>query len=267
MLRSIGSRIVLIHVAYLVLLVALIGATALHLRRQQSDGLVVNLAGRQRMLTQRMTHQLMAYASRVDHHQDTEAARARVQTSMQVFERTLNALQVGGQAPLDLESVNVRSLPPASIHVRHQLDRVLGVYKQYRSESKGILDGDASLRARGVAYITEHNTELLSEMNSAVNLMQAEAEGRVSELYVIQAVALGLGLLFSRLLSALTRRSVVHPLEQLNAISNAMSRGDVYRPIEIAGPKEIRELGSSFERLRVSLKSVLGEANSPGSLL
>jgi methyl-accepting chemotaxis protein len=267
MLRSIGSRIALIHVCYFVLLTTLVLGTVLLLEKQKDDGLVVNLSGRQRMLTQRMTHQLLTFANLEETGRDTQAQRALVHSSMQVFETTLLALKDGGPAPLDLQMVNVRVTPAASTAVAQQLGRVLQLYSGYSQKAHDILDGDEGARETGVGYVTAHNTELLSEMNAAVNLMQSEAERRVSLLYLVQAGALGAGLLLIWVLSGITRRTVVEPLRELNIASDAMSRGDVYRPIRTRGPIEIHELSSSFERLRVAMKNLLGsDSRTPGGL-
>jgi methyl-accepting chemotaxis protein len=267
MLRSIGSRIALMHACYFVLLTTLVLATVVLLEQQKDDGLVVNLSGRQRMLTQRMTHQLLTFGSQVEEGRDTQAERALVHSSMQVFETTLLALKDGGPAPLDLQMVNVRITPPATRAVAGQLGRVLQLYSGYSQKAHDILDGDEAARVAGVRYVTDHNTELLSEMNAAVNLMQAEAERRVSLLYVVQGGALGLSLVLIWVLSGITRRTVVEPLRELNQASDAMSRGDVYRPIRTRGPIEIHELSSSFERLRVAMKNLLGsDSRTPGGL-
>jgi methyl-accepting chemotaxis protein len=267
MLRSIGSRIALIHVCYFVLLLGLVFSTVALLEQQKDDGLVVNLSGRQRMLTQRMTHQLLTFANLEETGQDTQAQRALVHGSMQVFEMTLLALKDGGPAPLDLQMVNMRPTPQASHAVSRQLERVLQLYSAYSEKAHSILDGEDAARQEGVAFVTAHNTELLSEMNAVVNLMQAEGERRVSLLYVVQAGALGVGLLLIWVLSGITRRTVVEPLRELNQASDAMSRGDVHRPIRTRGPSEIHELSSSFERLRVAMKNLLGaESRSPGGL-
>lgn len=257
MFRSLGARLGFIHFMYFTLLLGVIGATAFILNQQTDDGLVVNLSGRQRMLTQRMTHQLLGYASLKDTGKDTTAQRAAVLGSMQVFEKTLHALHHGGPAPLDLQMVNMRNTPPASVGVARQLGRVENLYDSYSKKARGILDGTGDHRANGVTYIIDHNTELLSEMNTAVNLMQAEAESRVRSLYYVQGAALLFGLLLSFVLSQMTRRTVIEPLKELNQLSDAMSRGDVHRSISAHGPREIHELGTSFERLRISMKNLL----------
>ncbi len=265
MFRTIGARLGFMHFLYFVLLAGVISATGFVLSQQKDDGLVVNLSGRQRMLTQRMTHQLLGYSSLVETGRDTQQQRASVLSSMQVFERTLAALWHGGPAPLDLQMVNMRNTPPASSAVAAQLARVDRLYKQYSAHARTILDGMDEVRHESVTYIIDNNTELLSEMNTAVNLMQMEAEGRVQELYYVQGGAVLLGLVLSLILSSVTRRTVIEPLRELNHLSDAMSRGDVHRRIQAQGPREIHELGSSFERLRLAMKNLLQATDPQGA--
>lgn len=264
MFKSLSSRISLIHLSYMLLLSVVVASTAMVLQRQKDDGLVVNLSGRQRMLTQRITHQLLGFAAQAAEGQDTQAQRSAVLQSMQVFEKTLQALEHGGPAPLDLQMVNMRSAPRASRAVGFQLNRVSGLYKSYRMQARTILDGNAEERKTAVAYIIQNNTELLSEMNTAVNLMQSEAEDRILLLYYVQAGAIAMGLFMAFMLSTITRRTVVEPLRELNLLSDAMSRGDVNRSISARGPTEIHELGSSFERLRVAMKNLIGSPSGAG---
>ncbi len=267
MLKSLGARIALIHVCYMLLLCAVVVTTGVILQKQKDDGLVVNLSGRQRMLTQRMTHQLLGYAAQAEAASDTTATRQAVLLTMQVFETTLRALERGGPAPMDLQMVQMRDTPGATPAVGAQLARVRGLYDPFRAQARMILDGDPTQRGAAVKYVINQNTELLSEMTTAVNLMQSEAEKRVQTLYYVQAGAVLLGLLFCWVLSSITRRTVVEPLRELNQMSDAMSRGEMHRRIVAQGPREIHELGSSFERLRVSMKNLLRPPQDDGLTL
>ncbi len=255
--NSISFRLTLANLVSLLLILGIVGSTAVVLLRQSDDGLVLNLSGRQRMLTQRMTHQLLGYAALQERGRDTQAQRAAVLTTMQVFEKTLEALDHGGPAPLDLQLVNVRNTPPASAAVSDQLRRVRELYQKYRAAARDILDGADTARTTGEQYIIDNNTELLSEMNSAVFLMQAEAEGRVRQLYYVQGGAAAIALLVFLLLSSQVRRTVVEPLRRLNDVSESISRGDVHRLVVVEGPREVVSLATSVERLRLAMKNLL----------
>lgn len=257
MARSITFRITATNFALLALIFAIVGLTVVVLQRQADDGLVVNLSGRQRMLTQRMTHQLLGFARVKDRGQDAETQRQAVLLTLQVFEKTLEALDHGGPAPLDLQLATLRTVPPASQAVSAQLARVRRVYQQYAVRARLVLDGTAHEREQGQAYVLQNNTELLSEMNTAVSIMQAEAETRVKQLYYVQGAAACLGMLLFWLLSGYVQRTVVDPLDRLSALSDSISRGEVHVPVVIGGPAEFARLGASVERLRVAMKNLL----------
>jgi nitrate/nitrite-specific signal transduction histidine kinase len=255
--RSLSVRLTLSTLVFLSLLLGAVAVTVFVLQRQTDDSLVVNLSGRQRMLTQRMTHQLLAFSAMRERSEDPQVQRQAVLLSMQVFETTLLALDRGGPAPMDLQMVNMRETPAASLAVAGQLSRVRNLWSDYRTEARAILDGTESQRLAGQRYVIEHNTELLSEMNSVVSLLQTEAEARVTRLYYIQGSAVAVALLLALFVIGIVRRSVVEPLQRLNVASDSISRGEVHVPVELRGPSEVRALGASVERLRVAMKNLI----------
>lgn len=255
--RSISTNLTFPGAFFLTLIMCIGVATVVVLQRQLDDGVVVNLSGRQRMLTQRLTHQLLGYSTLKDQGKATADQRNAALTTMQLFERTLDALDRGGPAPLDMQSVTSRVLPSASPAVADQLLRVRRSYEKYRDHARSILDGSAEARLTGVNYVIENNTELLSEMNTAVFLLQDEAERRVKRLYYIQGGAAMLGLLAFLVLSAHVRRSVLEPLRYLSKTSDSISRGNVISPVEVAGARELITLGAAIERLRLAMKNMV----------
>ncbi|HQK25311.1 MAG TPA: type IV pili methyl-accepting chemotaxis transducer N-terminal domain-containing protein, partial [Synergistaceae bacterium] len=90
-----GKRLMVKLVAPLVLLVALLGGGFLVtmgiLESQKDDGLLVNLAGRQRMLSQRMSKEFFAFLVTGD-----EALKGKIEQGIKVFDATMKALSRGG---------------------------------------------------------------------------------------------------------------------------------------------------------------------------
>jgi len=243
-----------------------VGSTAWVLNKQADDGLIVNLSGRQRMLTQRMTHQLMTYARLAEQGVDSQAARTRVLDTMRVFEVTLDALDYGGPAPLDLASTRMRDCPPASPPVKAGIARVREVYQPYRRAADEVLNGGPAKRMAGLQHLVEHNTELLSEMNSVVFLMQNEAEAKVALLYRIQGGTLIAAVLLTLALVLVVHNSITRPLRDLQRVSEELSLGNLHCIVPLDGPQEVRGLATAFERLRMSLHATLSQrARDPAS--
>lgn len=256
-MARVSNRLLLSFITYLLLLVGVVSATAVVLRRQHDDGLVVNLSGRQRMLTQRMTHQLLTYASKVDAGIDPTEARNRVKGTMRVFETTLMALIEGGPAPTDLQMTTFRDCPPGSHAVAQRLLGVREIYQRYRSGAEAVLGKSPDARRAGIETIIGIESDLLMEMDSAVSLLQREAERKVTDLYFIQGGSLLLAVVLTFLLMRWVRLSVLDPLDKLREAAEEMSLGNLHRAVPAQGSLELRSLAESFERMRTSVRALL----------
>ena len=122
----------------------------------QQMGTVINLAGKQRMLTQKMSKEVLLIAAGVD----TEANKANLKKTADLFDKTLKGL-LDGDADLGLPKTE----DPA---IRAQLQKVAGLWAEFRRQVDAVLAGDTS---KGVLEaIAAQNLPLLKEMNKAVQM-------------------------------------------------------------------------------------------------
>jgi nitrate/nitrite-specific signal transduction histidine kinase len=88
--------------------------------KQKDDGLIINLAGRQRMLTQKMTKEVLLFQMQKESAGQSNPALIKgVRNTMEVFEKTLAALKDSGEAPLSLYPVG------------ESQQNVAGIFKAY----------------------------------------------------------------------------------------------------------------------------------------
>ena len=66
MFNTILGRLSFAFILFFILLVSIFTVTQTVISTQKDDGLVVNLSGRQRMLTQRMTKETLIYANELN---------------------------------------------------------------------------------------------------------------------------------------------------------------------------------------------------------
>jgi signal transduction histidine kinase len=141
--------------------------------KQNHDSVVINLAGRQRMLSQKMTKEILLLTQGV-------FPAEKVLNTIDVFHQTLKALTYGGKAPLDLVQIKFISLPaPETRTVVAQLKKVEAIWSPFSENTKRYLK---EKKASSLAYIKDSNILLLAEMNKAVFLMDEEAAGKVASL-------------------------------------------------------------------------------------
>ena len=127
----------------------------------KSAGVVINLAGKQRMLTQKMSKEVLLVA--LGH--DADANRSNARSTASLFDRTLIGLK-DGDADLELP----RTDDPA---IRTQLDTVDGLWQQFKPlvESAGAVGG-TKLSSADLNQIAALNLPLLKEMNKAVKMYE-----------------------------------------------------------------------------------------------
>jgi len=236
---------------------------------QKADGLVINLAGRQRMLSQKMSKELFAFAVTID----TKAKGklfSGTNNTIKVFDVTLSALTDSGKAPLsfDLEG-EYAVCPKASEPAFSQLGKVKTMWQDFSSHMVKALSEDKDA-ARSVAFIKDNNLSLLKEMNKAVVMLQKISEKKVRRLILFQTVGLIIGVLLM-VVSIFQISGIVKNLLQSSDTANKMNKGDLTKRFETADkPKnkldELDFLGYSLnsfaQSLQENIKNIFQEAQN-----
>lgn len=164
------TRLYLAFFMQFIVAISLVGIVLYMQVKQEHDSLVINLAGRQRMLSQKITKEILLLS---EGHLSSE----KVANSINVFHDTLNSLYHGGKAPLDLEQTKFAELPkPESKEVVDQLQKVESTWKLFRENALKVVE---EKEQPSLEYIKKINVTLLEEMNRAVFLMDEEAARKV----------------------------------------------------------------------------------------
>ncbi len=119
----------------------------------------INLAGKQRMLTQKMTKELLLIANGID----ADASKKALGKTAGLFEKTLAGL-VKGDDDLGLPATTDKE-------ILSQLGKVKGLWAEY----KPVLD-KADTSDDGLKSAASKNLPLLKEMNAAVKMYEAAAK-------------------------------------------------------------------------------------------
>ena len=224
---------------------------------QKSVAPVINIAGRQRMLTQKMTKELLFYLNTKD-----PAFVEQMRNTMNIFEMSLNALIDSGKVPTSLNLQNTKWLyiPGAKGKIREQLLKVKDLWEQFKAHVYELLRGvnvEQNLR-----WIEKNNLVLLSTMNKAVFMLQNDAERKLAELERFQYIGLGIGLVATLLvilsvfmvtsridrgieaISAIVEGGVIH----LDARVHAGERDEIGRILETVD-RVIRKMAEKIKEL------------------
>ncbi len=126
---------------------------------------VINLAGKQRMLTQKMSKEALLIAMGVDVPKNKE----NLGKTAALFDKTLNGL-LNGDSDLKL----VKTETPDIVK---QLNTVSDLWKEFHKSVKSVLGGDVSEPV--LAKIASQNLPLLKNMNKAVGMFEKEGGSKL----------------------------------------------------------------------------------------
>ncbi len=126
-------------------------------------GVVLNLSGKQRMLTQKMSKEIMLVALDVDKAKNLE----NLAKTSALFDKTLKGLRNG--------SDELRLPPTSSGRILRQLDKIDAIWADFYPVVQQVLDAKAVSKDQ-VAVVAKNNLPLLKQMNKAVGLYEKDAK-------------------------------------------------------------------------------------------
>ena len=250
MITSLRERMGLLFVAFFFLVAVSVVATFLAIEAQTKDALVINLAGRQRMLLQAMTR----YALELEKHPTESFRRQALVEAVTTFEDTLQALEHGGPAPY--ASGRTVLLPaPRDAVARERLAQVRARWELMQANVETLLSASPDTPAfkQAVAAVEAQSVPLVQAMDAAVRAFERAATAKVQRLRFIQVLFLVAAIALVLLGYGLTYRTVIHPLQVLQQVALEIGRGELTRPVPDLGNDEIGQLARNLETMRRQL--------------
>lgn len=250
MFKSIQGSFTLLFILFALLVLVSVGAMMWGLETQRQDALVINLAGRQRMLAQQMAR--LAYEAGAGEDM-TNAALDEVELT---FDQTLCALLDGGAAPY---SAGADAALPASDNpeIRNALNEERRVWEELRA-----LIGDLQTAERNtpafdsiLQSIEDTSSTLVTQADQVVRLYEADAAAKINRLRTIQFGFLAGALILLWVGAWVTRKSALEPLKELGRAANRLGGNDLDSAVQVRGPEEMRALAESFDSMRRSLRA------------
>lgn len=126
-------------------------------------GTVLNLSGKQRMLTQKMSKEIMLIAL----NENVKENINNLTKTSSLFDKTLKGLRNGSEE-LHLPATSTK-------RILRQLDKIEKIWNNFYPTVKLIITS-GSVSAEQVALIAEQNLPLLKQMNKAVGLYEKDAK-------------------------------------------------------------------------------------------
>ncbi len=253
---KVRKKLNLLTASFLAILTFLVACTFFTLYRQAHEGLVINIAGRQRMLTQKFTKEFFLALEEKSTANGKVFSDAMDQTR-KLFDVSLVALSRGGRTYRDLHMSKPIHLPANHVEkIDKKLAEVAGLWQQLLGVMESVDSNHPTKET--LQKINLLSLKTLKEMNKAVSMFAAKADGRITGLLILLVILWLLALGVSWILSSLIVTSIGEPLTQVVNTARKISDGDLTRnTAPYQADDELGGLAHHVDRMRSILSRVL----------
>jgi len=163
--------------------------------RLAQDAVAINLAGRQRMLSQQTTKALLLARSATS-PEAVSIAEQELQAAFGLFDRTLTAFAEGGETQGgDNESVSLQRVEADAARIVGKARAIVAPFKALLAHERQAGLPDAAHYAAAADYMVRNNREILSLMNRLTSALEHDSVSRARTLRAIQTGAFALALI------------------------------------------------------------------------
>lgn len=261
---SLKLRLQVLLLVLLVAPMATLSMVYLHLQRADELALIINLSGRQRMLSQRMTAIAHELAS-LDLPEDRRLARTQdFNSAVRLFESSLYSLMNGGEVT-DAKGETATIPAATSAEERAALERGIELWVGFRSRSSLSTYGpesDASMFRDVRRELLQIQDTLLASMNDTTVAFQETSEAREIRLKATIVAGSLISLAIGIVLFMSMRGAVLKPIareREEQAEYNARLE-EALKAARAADEAKTRFLRTISHELRTPLNGVIGLA-------
>ncbi len=213
------------------------------IKGSEADGKVINLAGRQRMLTQKMTKEAMFILNGLDVRPEVESTKA-------LFERTLQGLIAGDEE---------LGLPPVKTgEIRAQLEKVKAMWDAFEREIDDIISAQTvGTDKKRILYSS--SSDILKEMNIAVKMMEEDSLKAINSLRRNAIISFLFSLVVAAIAFYYVKKSIISELHNTIAAADRLAGGDLTVEIDVRSKDETGELQAAVKGMVESLRGMVGQ--------
>jgi len=223
---------------------------------QKAEGLVINLAGRQRMQVQRIAKDALAYAHQAKGGSAAAALADDIRKRLSAFETTQSLLIQGGRYSDNGQSFDIAR--PAR-EIAALLEESSRLAKPFEAEVEAFL---ARPEAAAAEKLVSSSEVVASAQEKAVSALQADAEDSVVTLMTVQASGMALGAVVFLAVLALLGRTLNQPLARLRDFAEAVAGGDLKAAAAGSYPTELARLRDALTRMVAALEANMDEVRA-----
>ena len=243
-----------ILLSILILLTLILTGTTFYLNKiSKDDALIINLAGRQRMLTQRMTKNVFILNSNIE-GTDLDAVKTELQQALNLYDSTSNGFINGGTVKDGTGKEVVITNIGKNVKYAQLAHELWIPFK------KSVENYLANSSKEDINFIRDNNNQLLSLSNDIVTNVQKKADSQLkSQNLLLYSISFVFIILFI-LIAIFIKEQVLKAIYNLLNTSNEVAKGNLTIKASEKGHNEFTDLSKQFNIMTDNLKTVVGNS-------
>ena len=229
------------------------------LYQQKNDGLIINIAGRQRMLSQKFTKEIFLTLHKSLSLKKQSVDFSGSDSTRRLFEISLAALDNGGMTYSDPKMTKEILLPGISKKpIKAKLKEVRELWELLLTEIESLKGSDLHKIHLDLDKLNSLSAQVLVAMNTAVGMIANAADQKVLILQITQIImwlfAMGVSVPISRTIVS----SITVPLAEMLNVTKNIAKGDLKQyPFEHSSADELGLLSENIEIMRAKLSNII----------
>lgn len=259
LLSSIKSKLYLVIISFFLFMLFAVGMTWNTVNNQKSDGKIINIAGKQRMLSQKMTKEFFSTILFLGKQQE-EYTKNLISTA-KLFDTTLKNL-INGNAELELPATKDQE-------ILDQMNHVKKLWNIFYNEILVMTNphSPSGDKQKALNYVEANNVTLLKEMNKAVGMYEYASSQKTSDLITSLFILIGLSIVISIFIAFQIQLLIVKPIKKtVNSIVQ-ISGGDLTIRLDKTNESELDELVAALNIFIDNLSASMNNLQIDGSTI
>ena len=254
---SVTNRLLAISIIFVVTVVIIAMDVISTLEKNKQDGTVINVAGRQRMLTKKFASEVMLILQK---QSQVTAPQLNYENTIKLYETSLRALKSGGQTFSDLSMQSPIMLKESSaVDFKTKLIEVERLWFTQKTLALDLLQSEVRPSDEKIDAFMMANHKTLAAMHQAVLSYNKYSDRNISSLKTDIVFISLVSLTLTMVLLYLIGKSLIQPIHQLVKITREISKGDLSdnHSAGLANKSELGFLAANIFSMRHALSSVV----------